>query len=1574
MKHQYLHSRHSCRISMMLAMLLTTLGLSSQTLQIHETVNSDKAAPVTGSTINALQGSGSVTYSFTLTANVSAIKEAYYELDNERHQLSWTIDELGDKAVFSTTATVDFAQPGMHDALKATVTYSPYSENATLDDITVDATAQHDVHVWPLGSVTYTGPTPTWGILSGTSTPLAASVTGGYENGWQYSWSTGAKSNTINYTSTNTTGSIKHDTPSVTVKNIAPDGTSVWQEFTNNFDVAVYPTPSANAQPINPSSVVFAGTKVSLAVTTSGGNPDGWNYNWAGTESNGQPTTTFTATNSGTTAVNHIPTLTLINQSPDGTSWYNESLSFPVTVWPVANATLTTPERTLWFDGETIQLTMNPTGGDASKWTYQWTVDGQNVTNNSATYNYTTVNTGNAGATHTIAVTATNAPDGIDAAKVITQSYTFTVYPRPSITSLNADKTVIYSGTTVNLEGILTGGNPDGWTYQWTQDGTPVGGNSTKLTVTPDNTGTSAKTINYNFSATNNCGGNIITVVSNCTVTVWPVANASLTAPGRTEWINGELVPLTMNTTGGDASNWTYSWTVDGQNVSNNSATYNYTALNNGNEAVTRTITVKATNTPDGIDIPKEVTQSYTCTVYPTPQLSSFTANKSAVYSGTAITFTGTVTGGNPDGWTYSWTRNGTPLEHNSTTLTVTPENTSSSPMTIEYTLIAINKCGDYEISLSQSATVTVWPVANATLNTPGRTEWLNGENVPLNLNISGGDSSKWTYRWTVDGQSVTDSSSAFNYIAINNGNEPATRTIVVTATNTPDGIDKPYTISFTYVCTVYGTPSVSDYTIDKSVIYSGTPVQLSSTVTGGKPNGWVYAWSQNGTSIDNSGRSLSITPTNNSNDKVTYTYSFTAVNTVDDQIKTFTHDYVVTVWPTPSATISAELPADVLSGDQITIPVSTSGGDAGSWNFKWTIDGREVQNSSDPVFDYTAINPNDNSSVSSTVSVIITNSPDGIDAEYTANYSHTFIVWPAPTAVSILDDYQVTCSHRTLTLGVTTIGGQSSNWTFSWTHNGTPISHNEATMPVTFENNTASMKTDTYTVTSTNIVNGEVRYNNTVSYTVDIYPEPKTTQGQSSFDSYYNYDVNMTVNADGGYPTGWKYEWSDNLPANATVTYTVPSSNDSSYKKTITLTVSNGYGDTVWSRTTYTYEITCWSTGEVTPVTVLANDYNGNINLTLETTTHGGFTSGWTYEWYLNGSLQSDGTSNLDINETNYNELVETYNWELIATNTLNGVVGYTTRIPFTYNLWPVIETPSAFEVSNENVRNGSTIALNVVPAAATGGYMYTWNYNWTADGIKIDNNNPVISYTVNIDDDSSLAYKDIVFGLNLNNVGPNGSFWFNEDYPTRTVRVYNRPVTPTALERKGNGTTGTMIVLTDLTDAQLTATNYMFVFGYTDAMGVDHAMPAVAERYYRFTNDVYNNSANNFWVYAVWNYTNGVSVTSCRRYLNGTTDDFDGSDFGTTGRGDAAGLDGITVDDNEIYVDSRGFIINLDTPSAVTVRLINTAGSIVFTNKYPASNSFNERFGNTRLTPGIYIISVETETSAKFKKVVIK
>lgn len=161
MKHLYLNVHHTTQVALTLGMLLTSIGLSSQTLQIHETIHSDKATPVINNTINAPQSSGSITYTFGLTANVSAIKEAYYEIDNTQYPLSWNIDELGDRVNFTTTATIDFTQPGTHSALKATVIYTPFTNSdIPAEDITVTHTTENNVRIWPQGNVEYSGQHP----------------------------------------------------------------------------------------------------------------------------------------------------------------------------------------------------------------------------------------------------------------------------------------------------------------------------------------------------------------------------------------------------------------------------------------------------------------------------------------------------------------------------------------------------------------------------------------------------------------------------------------------------------------------------------------------------------------------------------------------------------------------------------------------------------------------------------------------------------------------------------------------------------------------------------------------------------------------------------------------------------------------------------------------------------------------------------------------------------------------------------------------------------------------------------------------------------------------------------------------------------------------------------------------------------------------------------------------------------------------------------------------------------------------------------------------------------------------
>ena len=115
--------------------------------------------------------------------------------------------------------------------------------------------------------------------------------------------------------------------------------------------------------------------------------------------------------------------------------------------------------------------------------------------------------------------------------------------------------------------------------------------------------------------------------------------------------------------------------------------------------------------------------------------------------------------------------------------------------------------------------------------------------------------------------------------------------------------------------------------------------------------------------------------------------------------------------------------------------------------------------------------------------------------------------------------------------------------------------------------------------------------------------------------------------------------------------------------------------------------------------------------------------------------------------------------------------------------------------------------------------------------------------------------------------------------------VRVYSRPLTPEQLIRKGDGATCSFIAISSLSDAQLSNLDYSFVFGYNDEAGVSHVISDSRLRYCHTSKGIYDNLQNRFWVYTTWTFTDGATITSGKRYLDGDLDErFNKSDFNFT------------------------------------------------------------------------------------------
>lgn len=85
-------------------------------------------------------------------------------------------------------------------------------------------------------------------------------------------------------------------------------------------------------------------------------------------------------------------------------------------------------------------------------------------------------------------------------------------------------------------------------------------------------------------------------------------------------------------------------------------------------------------------------------------------------------------------------------------------------------------------------------------------------------------------------------------------------------------------------------------------------------------------------------------------------------------------------------------------------------------------------------------------------------------------------------------------------------------------------------------------------------------------------------------------------------------------------------------------------------------------------------------------------------------------------------------------------------------------------------------------------------------------------------------------------------------------------------------------------------------------------------------------------------------------------------------------ASADNIMAEEDEVYIYPNRILANLSYSSTIDLDIYNTAGSIIYSKKFPETNKLEHQFEGKSLVPGVYIVSLKTVTSTKIKKVVIK
>ena len=200
----------------------------------------------------------------------------------------------------------------------------------------------------------------------------------------------------------------------------------------------------------------------------------------------------------------------------------------------------------------------------------------------------------------------------------------------------------------------------------------------------------------------------------------------------------------------------------------------------------------------------------------------------------------------------------------------------------------------------------------------------------------------------------------------------------------------------------------------------------------------------------------------------------------------------------------------------------------------------------------------------------------------------------------------------------------------------------------------------------------------------------------------------------------------------------------------------------------------------------------------------------------------------------------------------------------------------------------------------------------------------------------------------------------------------VVTRPETPSEFARKGNGASCTFVVMMNLSNEALAEQGYKFVYGYTDNSGQEHVLANTDLRYCHTSAQIYNDIANDFWVFAYQAQENGTTVNSDRRHLDGSVDaDFDGSQFINNSRSSFA--DGADPD-KWIKPTSKGVRINIVSGKEAVLHICTLNGLTVRSQVFEAGVLVNEEIDRNTLAAGIYVVTVKSGEDSASKKIIIK
>lgn len=799
-------------------------------------------------------------------------------------------------------------------------------------------------------------------------------------------------------------------------------------------------------------------------------------------------------------------------------------------------------------------------------------------------------------------------------------------------------------------------------------------------------------------------------------------------------------------------------------------------------------------------------------------------------------------------------------------------------------------------------------------------------------------------------------------------------------------------------VVKVWDTPICDKPSISTIALFSNDVYTLTvSSPSGGYSDDWRYRWNKSNSFVkENSYEYHAVDVKSVRTEKVSVDIYNYAPDGVTVWYET-SYEYNVTVYPKPTLFLEtynkekliesiedSSKKIDLVVGETLTIKMVSNGGDDNKWSYSWLLD--EVKDSDLQIYEFTAERAG-----SFVIKAKVINSPEGIVSSFEAEQVINITVIDKPTVNFPINGVEYFAGGIERSLYVEVSG--YSGYKYSWVVDNEELGTNN-TFKYSFLNDTEKVleKDANVSVKYKKYTQDELETIGSLYFQIKVYPNIKMEVEWNEYpkDVYIGDKQRMNVIAMGGNANAWEYEWTINGMAveNNTSIYEfvgtrgneINVNDDASY--TVKVKVCNrDENKTELFKQEYEHIYKVWSEPIFNSAEFVKNvTYSGNkVQLDLET--QGGKRDGWSFEIYCKetNKIVSTKEKSFDIEVFNYEVDKDSvvYNYEVkwfnkcTEDNKREGVFS-----DITITVWPEPQMPKVINIAdniinnNNSIREGNKTIFMVNPAY--GGYKGGWTYKWVIDNTAVADGTVQCAYTAKLKNSSQGKQKETQnIKLYIENKYKNES-WAKDTLDVN-IHIYNKPLTPKGLKEKGNGNSCMFIAMSDLNDDKLQSLEYQFVYGYTDANGIDHLSESVSTRYYQYTSAIYKNPALKFWVATQWQYDDAL-VTSGRIFLNADSadEDFDASVYGTTTRATAGLISSTSA--NEVCFNGHSFIVDLPMPLPAFVYIYNMKASMIKFIEYPAQAHYNEVLDMTDLAQGIYIVKICVGDMSIVKKVVVE